>query len=255
MKKLFLILFILFSNFINSQSINTKNLDPVFKILNSIDGMAEYWSSAYQGESTLYKIKTPNQLLKDIDSNLFLPEIQINSPSYKLISYYKTNIKELVNLFRLMGADNVTQYIYFDSKFDLPFEFANDNNKLVFLIKCLSTKNIYNTLKLSPKDRANKVITELILPSLKYICFPLENTKVKEIGLSVVYGSKDFSVDNDYPDNLKAEIVTIIIPIDKCKDYAEGEITEEDLINVSNIYQFDRNSLTGGTKKIKITSN
>ena len=88
----------------------------------------------------------------------------------------------------------------------------------------------------------------MIFPSLKYIYDAFANTKIKDIGASIIYGSKDFSDDRSSL-KLKAEIVTLVVSMKNCKKFIDGKITQDEFVNLSEIYQRDRSAIFHGTSK------
>ena len=124
------------------------------------------------------------------------------------------------------------------------------NNDTTIIFHGLASQNIYNTIRTTAKKRASSIISSLILPLLDKVYDRFENTGFANIGIVVVYGTKDFTDDTGY-DNELPESVCVILPIAKIKEYNKAIITENELIKNGNIYMHSRD-MSSGFKKIDI---
>ena len=118
----------------------------------------------------------------------------------------------------------------------------------IFFITSIALQEVYNTMKFTSRQRAAKVITEYLIPSIKKM-EPVMNKGFTYIGISAVFGSKDFS--SDYVLATKPEYILFVVPSKKANDFVKGEITEEELVESADIISSDRD-MGSGTKKIKI---
>jgi hypothetical protein len=133
----------------------------------------------------------------------------------------------------------------------LPIHFGLFNDTaLSLLISGVVSDNVYNTLKLTAKQRAAKVITTYILPAFKTVAENFTDKEIKYFGISCVYGGKDFGDDD--PNGTKAEFVSFLAPSSLIKKYASSDITEDELVNAADIYISDRDMGFHEIKKIKI---
>ncbi len=127
---------------------------------------------------------------------------------------------------------------------DIPISVGLKKNKIFLLVHSLIVNDVYNTLKTNSKERANKVLSANLYRALNYMAKCLSHTEVKYLGLSAIYFSKDFSNDNDFQ-SLRGETLVFVAPIDKIIAFSNGEIQENDFLNLSEIFLFDRDNGMG----------
>jgi hypothetical protein len=106
-----------------------------------------------------------------------------------------------------------------------------------------------NTLSTTPKGRATKAIYSIVLPAFKKFYAALPGSEIKDFGILVVYGTKDFS--EKFGLTFQSEAVGVVAPSDACKRFVGGEITELELLNSGSVYLADR-EMTEGMKKITV---
>jgi hypothetical protein len=126
------------------------------------------------------------------------------------------------------------------------------DGSLILLFKNMASQNKYNTLRLDSKQRAGKTIGMAILPSLQFfhLLYPIK--EIKYYGMIVGYGSENF-LNKDKPENdLSGEAIAVIVTSAQCERFTKGEITDQELIDTSDVYLNDR-EMTTGIKKVKIT--
>jgi len=188
------------------------------------------------------------------DVNRFLTVVPTENKSqgqireFGLIKKYKNNIDNCFKRLGLLGSDQLGEFLYL-KKESIPVHFAlYADTALAFIISGAFVDNIYNTLKLTSRQRATKVVTTYILPSLKNILEAFQAKEIKYYGMTCVYGSKDFADES----STKAEFVAFIAPAKVIRRYASGDLTEDELIDLADVFISDRDML-GTIKKIKIT--
>lgn len=150
---------------------------------------------------------------------------------------YEKNVRKIFGNFKLIGND--WGKFVCNSVFS-PVRFAQKQDGIVFLVTKVFSDNVYNTLRTSAKTRASNIISSMILPSMKAFYNSFGSTDIKYYGMVVAYGSKDFSKEGFHALNLRAEIVSLIVSAQTCKKFVEGIITDDELINASEIYLQDR---------------
>lgn len=167
--------------------------------------------------------------------------------TFELIKKYRNKFDSTFKDFHYTNAES---FIYFH-KIALPIHFGLFNNtELSLIFSSVVSDKVYNTLKLTPKQRASKAITTYILPALKIIANNFTTKEIKYIGISCVYGSKDFGDDD--PNATKGEFVSFLAPSNLIKKYASNDISEEELVKAAEIYISDRDMAIHDTKKIQI---
>lgn len=160
---------------------------------------------------------------------------------------YEKDVKRVFDNLKLIGGDWGK---FVCSRTLGPVRFAQKGDGVVFLLTKVCSNNIYNTLRTNAKSRASKIITSMVLPSMKAFYDSLGSTDIKYYGMVVAYGSKDFSKEADDLFNLRAEVVCLVVHAKTCKKFVEGIITDDELINASEIYLQDRD--VKHLKRIKV---
>ena len=234
---------------------NLKNTKVVFDIANFDRTQWSLWGQYNKLE--YMPIKSENVIV-DIDnylsdqSNLSDSSKQSkgSKDEYQFIKKYRDNIDSVFKNLGMFGSDQLGNFLY--SKSSLPIHFGATNDTcLSFIISGIYIDNIYNTIKLSSRQRATKVVTTYILPALPAFAkaFAKDND-IKYFGIACLYGSKDFASSSSL--STKAEFVGFLIPVNLLKLYSTGSLTEDELIAQADIYLSDRDMVVG-IKKIKIT--
>jgi hypothetical protein len=135
---------------------------------------------------------------------------------------------------------------------EIPVRFAQAETGMVFLVTGVGSSTVFNTLRTTPKSRAAKIISTKILPEMETFYDFFKDTDIKYCGMAVVYGSEDFSDESISRVSLKAEVVTLVVSSENCKKFVDGIMTEDQLIDLSDIYLKDRD-MGFNVKKIKVT--
>lgn len=105
----------------------------------------------------------------------------------------------------------------------------------VLVLPPLSYLSTFNTLKLDDKQRAQSVIYDVLLSELYNIAASLP-ADMKYIGISICYGVKDFS---DKYASGDGEYILMVSPISFVKDFLNANITDNELIEKSDVFISD----------------
>jgi len=168
---------------------------------------------------------------------------------YRLAAKYRTELRNALEWFSYY-CDNIGVFLDNIWHRPIPFRFAEkDGRKYVFLTD-LASETVYNTLRSTSKSRAATVLTSCLLPKLSQVYDALKSTEFDYFAFTIIYGSKDF-LDNSDALNLKAEMLGLVVQKDKCKDFINGEITESEFLQASDVYICDRNMYVD-VKKVKL---
>ena len=256
MKSFLLLFLIIFSITVIWPQNSKKNTLPKLQDLMSVLEIASLnrtlWDLAINYPDEKYKTKSNKDVISDLKKRLEIQSLQNDSlgklVEYQLFKKYNTNV---LNMFAELGliGEELGMFIYVDNS--MPVNFALKDNHLTFLLMGVASENSFNTLRLTAKERAVKIIESMILPTINKIYKSFNETEIKYIGMAVTYGSKDFS-DESSVLNQKPETVILVVSMEKCKDYIAGKITQEELVNASDIFQSSRDMIEG-VKKIKVT--
>jgi hypothetical protein len=227
-------------------------LQPLMSVLNVEASFADLkWNLAIGYGEPENKPKLYEEFNEDFDDWLQrkpqVDERKGQIAEYNLAFKYKENIKKVFENFGLIGSE-LGMFLY--SENEIPIRFAQIENELVFLVTRVGSNKVYNTLRSTSKNRAAKIISSNILPELKAFYDSFKNTDIKYYGMIVAYGGKDF-LNKSTALNLKTEVVAFIVSSENCKKFSEGIITEDELVDLSDIYLKDRDMVTD-IKKIKV---
>jgi hypothetical protein len=131
----------------------------------------------------------------------------------------------------------------------LPIHFALKNNELTLILASKGSTNVYNTLRLDAKQRAIKELQETVLPAMKRFAV-VNSTDIKNFGVLVAYGSKDYSDDGVL--STKPEVVALVASAERCRKLAAAELTEEEFVDAADVYVIDRDTISD-LRKIKVS--
>jgi hypothetical protein len=210
------------------------------------------WSLAFDYQQIETKPKHLSQVIADIDSFLSYPPAKdADSRSvaqYKLIAAYHKNLDTLFASLALVGS-SPAKFLYF--KRSLPICFAQYEGGTVVLVTGIASDKIHNTLRTTPRARAATVVESIILPYLPRVYMAFRATKVRYVGMVVIYGSKDF-LDESSSVKPVPEVVALVVDTKRCGEFVDGKLSDTDLVAAAGIYLADRDMATG-IKKIGIT--
>lgn len=164
---------------------------------------------------------------------------------------YTDQAKSIFGNLGLMGSD-LGKFFNTDGRTPFAMLKFNIDKQPVLAIPGATSSDVFNTLKLTAKQRAQRVLSDKLLPAIKNIGeSTLANLKgIKYLSLSFTYGSKNF-IEKSNILNLKAEHLVVVFPVDLCKKFVANVITQEELLNGSHFYLSDRDS--NSPNKITLT--
>ena len=262
MKRIILIIAIVVSNSIVGQkkTVAKPAAKPIQKaqveILPEINDFDRTLKIAVMSDKTTWSLgvnyKKENYVpIKSEEVKIFIDSFIVASKSNVCdkfyIKKYKKEIDSLLTNMKFLG-DSYCTFLGVKNV-EVPIKISNYNvTSKLFLIKGIASTDIYNTLRLTSRQRASKIITSRIIPSLKSLK-PILNKEFDYVGLGVVFGSKDFSDKSSLAQ--KEDYVFFIAPKSKIIDFNNNKITEDELIQFADVYISDR-EMSFDVKKVKI---
>ncbi|NNV57359.1 hypothetical protein [Limnovirga soli] len=174
-----------------------------------------------------------------VTSNFYMVTfpLLVDSTSNPIIKKNSAAIKKFMKNLVFFGDSKEGYFLSDHNK--LPFiVLKKETGESVLILNALKSDDILNTLKLTAKERAAKEAEAWILPALNEIPDDLDKLGLKTIGINIVYASKDFS-DDSYGAT-KAENLVVLAPIIQVKKYKNGDITENQLLKLSEAYMCSR---------------
>lgn len=238
---------------------NSKNTDKLSSIKTLIDfnGLTAKLSwDAHHASSTTGVPISSQDVPKDIDDfiskNYPASQLPFSTKENNLLKKYQTKIDSTFNELTLFGSGQLAQFVYDKSAGAIPIRFCLQNDTaLTLLLQGAYIDKLYNVSLLTSRQRAKTVITQHLLPTLKRIYEQFQSfPEIKHFAISSVYGTKDFS-DNVFFATT-SEYVAFIIPSKLLKKYSKADITEDELINLADVFLIER-GLASELKKIKIS--
>jgi hypothetical protein len=210
------------------------------------------WELTFGLQSEKYKPKTNEDVIKDVGKwlqNRPTKDERIGQiAEYKLMLQYQKNINELFQRMNYVGSDQTGKFLYHEG--EVPIRFGLRGNGLTILVTGVASDGVYNILRLTSRQRAMKVISSMILPSLKYFDDAFQKTTIKYYGMLVFYGSDDFL--NKTVFGPTPEVVAVVVSASNCGRFVRSELSEDDLLKDADIFMGDRDMATG-IKKVKLT--
>jgi len=203
------------------------------------------WSLGVNYKSDKDKpVKSSNVIL---DINQFINNGKVGFEIEKsYLRKYKSAIDSTFSNMSLIGS-SLGQFVYLRNS-EVPIRFCSyKETSKIFFITGIANENVYNSYKLTARQRARIVISEFLLPSLKNLK-PMLNKEFEYVGLGATFGSKDLT---DKYGLTKGEYIAIVVSTKKVRDFIIGSITEDELVETADIISSDSDMITG-TKRIKI---
>lgn len=183
---------------------------------NPVDGLEKIimklWSETGNGNEIILYISYGNKKYKPKTAKYFAN--LINNSSTDSLKVFRNNSRQFIadnKSIIVSYLNNISGFGDSDANmygFELPIDFINFNGKLAFYQGGVLYENKLNTIKLDANERAKRVVTDLILPSLKNF-EPLLKTNFEYFILSANYLCKDFTNEDMFD---KTEMVSIVIP-------------------------------------------
>ena len=265
MKKFYLIIVLSFLvYFAMGQQSNTttkKISSDIFSLdldLNMSKFLKTNWELYVKYNTYEYAPIKAEDVIQDVDRYLTNASTENDSTmeitQYKLIKKYRNNFGLLFQGLGLIGSDQLGEFFY-NKEHSLPINFSHYGDKendsdsdITLLINGVFIDNIYNTIRLTSRQRAALVLTNYILSSLHNFTDNFQDSEIAYFGMTCLYGSKDLTDDS----STSSEFIAFIAPTNLIKEYVSGDLTEEALIKASDVYISDRDMIAT-IKKIEVT--
>jgi hypothetical protein len=227
----------------NSQP--TAKLMPLVEVIQLESFARTEWALAAYSETGDHKSKSSEEAAADLDKFIAM-RVTPDNTRRGLVAEQALCKKHHASLSRLVNASPLP-FLYTET----PVRFASKDGAITLLLTTLYSSSVYNSLRLNAKQRAAKAIEETVLPAISAFSFASVGNDIKNFGVVVAYGSRDFS-ESDSILNTKAEIVAVIASPDKCRKLSDAQLTEEEFVAGADVYLVDRD-LIGGVRKVKVS--
>ena len=221
-----------------------SNIKNVLISCSLSDGLA--WMMFEVLKSEEYLPKNAEKVSSDIENYLIGGFNTKGLDEIELLKEFKVNLQKLFSEFDKFGSEDAN---FFYAADNLPVSFClYGDSVLSVVISGAFIGKFYNTIQLTSKQRATKVITQHILPSFKTILSNLNEKSIQYLCMTAVYGSKDFSQNHSERD----EFVAVVARRDLLNKFISADITEDEFIENVDVFVRDRDMSGNEIKKIKI---
>jgi hypothetical protein len=126
-------------------------------------------------------------------------------------------------------------WLYYDS----PIQLFNHAGGTLVCVGAIGSNSVYNTNKLDPKERAAHAFSELLLPNFPSLDKMTKLTDADYLAIGIVYGARDFS--SEYASS-EPESLTVIAPSKLVSNFVSGRITDQQMLDGSDVFLTDINS-------------
>ncbi len=241
-----LILFFVMTDLINAQKIigNTNiKLTDFQSVLEQEALNKTKWSFK------VHNIKNESDIADSVNNFLSMPvKDGFNLVEFNLLKKYENKFQKLLP--ELLVKNNSINEIITST---IPFRIVNKNRELALLTTTLSIDNVVNTLKYpTSEDRVPFMISSKILQILLNIYEQFKDTDIKNFGVVIIYGYQNFSeVQKSSP---KPELVSVLASKKNIKEFIDGKINSNKLIQNSDIY-LSNIELNETINKINVSNN
>jgi hypothetical protein len=240
-----------------SPGTQSSKLSSVLKMVQDSQVTETDWDLVFGQRNPNYKAKSPEEAWADIETFTKTKPLRDEYPGQ--VAEYQQVMKHLSQLRMLFKEPGLTGrhlsgflYTCTDSGYcDIPIRFCLLDGALAILLRCVASEMVYNTLETTPKSRAAKVVESSILPFLNNFNTAFSGSDVRYYGIVVLYGSRDFS-DNADPLNLKPEMVALVVPSEKSREFSGGKITDQQLVDSSVVFVHSRETFTD-VQRVKLS--
>lgn len=200
------------------------------------------------------KLRGGKDALQDIDAYLNKPIPQSDEyagGSRFYLKRYRYSFNKLFTDFDQFIKTGKAVGFTYDPEKGLPIHFArNDDGKLVFALTGVATANVYNTVRLTVKQRAANILSSVLFPLAEsiYVFLLSKQIGIDYLALSVSYGSRNFLDKDAQPD---CEVIVFVAPTEAVKQFVGTKITGDDLLEKSEVFVIDKDSFPS-IRKIKV---
>jgi hypothetical protein len=186
-------------------------------------------------------LRSETEMLACVDAYVASPTSDFSKAESADLQRFRQAITDIVSSLRL------EKFAYMDLM--PPIQVAKKDDGLVLIVGGIASTKVYNTIQMTDRQREVAALKEMILPHVDAVKALSGRPEIKYFGLSTVYLSKNF-LDNS-PTSTAAEALTFVMTISAATKFANGEITEDELVGGAEIYAYERG--TYQVKRVKLT--
>lgn len=203
----------------------------------------ELYSLGHTYSDPRFYPKTPVEAVAIVRKAIAIPPARASKEETTMITRWQSWIDSLLYAFPTIASSVDTSYICDD--FLTPARMARKDSSLCFILTGLASNAVYDSYSHTARERAQTILQSLVLPVMKAIgTFP--DTTVRYVGVAVYYPTSASDTVPDVP-----EMLMIVSPRVECVKYSTEEITEDELLDRSDIFLADIDS-PSDIRKVKL---
>ena len=235
-----------------------NNLRTVMEALRASENKSLYGMALLEntdGKPTSY-IKDPNEIpsvialwLRTFDHQHFdKGRLNLDDEDFRLITQHQQLLNKLFSdLNDVLGKRRI---LYFSLN-GLPLRFATQDSDIVLIASSLVADKVYNTLKTTARSRAKSATQSMILPVIPQFTKNLTSSGIQRFGVVAAYPFRNFVSDKSW--DTKQEQVALVTTVSLANKFVNGEVTEDEFLDRSDIYLSDAD-MGSEFKKIKLSA-
>ena len=166
----------------------------------------------------------------------YIDTLSVNHKNYNFLQSNSKAIKALFNNSEYASTRNM-RFLNFNGNFPLTHIKYRDNKDCIFFINGAYI-DLVDSKRTTEKERARNIIVSLLMPWLRENAGYFKSSSIKYMGISVTYGCSDKGKDelSDFINFFDYETITMISTIDSLILFENGAISDEKLIEQSDIF-------------------
>jgi hypothetical protein len=185
------------------------------------------WSLSVKYQNKEYPLHSPSEVaLQVLD---FQPK-QDGTAGDRFIATHRTALSKFFTSLNSLGKEEV----YFLHSQWLPIKVASKDDAPCMVFTNFASTNLYNSLRLTEKQRAAKVLDTLVLPILQKLDDSLYDSEIPHYCIVYFYGSQDFSQKSRL--SIRPEVLVLVISREICHAFAKGKLSQEKLLSRTEVF-------------------
>ena len=188
--------------------------------------------------------KSPLNAMALVHGNIAAPPSRASSEEIAFLSSEESSLDSM--LIRIPGASDQIDSDYVCDSFLTPVRIARKDSALCVVFTGLVSNAVYDSYSHTARTRAQVVAEGLLLPILKMLGPFAASSRCGYLGVAAYYPTSAYDTVLDVP-----EMLMIVSPTDECSKFSKDEITEDDLLENSDVFLADIDT-PSDVRKIKL---
>lgn len=205
-----------------AQGVDVQGLPPLSDLVFSASLTPTKWRLAFGSERGDSMHASAEQVAAGIEAGITysLPTERARLLERQLRGGLVAGIRSL----SFMGG-HVTTFLL--DEVSAPFGFFEHDGQAGVLFTNIGVGAEFNTLRLSEVERVQRVLYDIVVPSLPRVVGALDVSVLEWVGVAVTYGANSFA--DDFDDG-NAEVVLAIFPVSAVQSFSNLAMTDRELV-------------------------